>query len=110
MFGQCIKLYDLEGIEKWDVSNGRNFRSMLFDCDISLDEIKLLEKWNFSNKKYYNDLFKDFLYPKSIVLKNPSSEKAESIESISQNSISVSDGSVLEPPEITSKQIYNFNL
>ena len=47
MFYECSSLSDIKVLEKWNVSNGNNFRYMFNGCK-SLSDKKVLEKWNVS--------------------------------------------------------------
>ena len=48
MFHECSSLSDIKALEKWNVSNGKDF-SYLFSWCSSLSDIKVLENWNVSN-------------------------------------------------------------
>ena len=50
MFAKCSLLSNFKGLEKWNVSNGKDFGYMFSGCS-SLRDIKGLEKWNVSNGK-----------------------------------------------------------
>ena len=58
MFYRCSSLRDIKGLEKWNVSNGKDFGDMFFGCSSLLD-IKGLEKWNVSNGNDFGDMFMD---------------------------------------------------
>ena len=47
MFCGCSSLSDIKGLEKWNVSNGREFECMFKECS-SLTDFKGIGKWNVS--------------------------------------------------------------
>ena len=51
MFYGCSSLSEIKGLEKWNVSNGNNFRSMFCGCS-SLSDIKGLLNWNLPDWEY----------------------------------------------------------
>ena len=53
MFRGCSSLSDIKSLEKWNVSNGNNFKGMFRGC--SLSDLKSLEKWKIS-KEQFNSL------------------------------------------------------
>ena len=48
MFSGCSLLSNIESLEKWDLSNGKDFSFIFKECS-SLSDIKGIEKWNVSN-------------------------------------------------------------
>ena len=56
MFNGCSMLTDIKALEKWNVSNGKDFRGMFTECS-SLTDIKPLEKWNVSNGEDFRGMF-----------------------------------------------------
>ena len=56
MFYECSSLSDIGPLEKWNVSNGKDFSCMFSWCT-SLSDIKPLEKWNILNGINFNHIF-----------------------------------------------------
>ena len=48
MFYGCSSISDIKPLTNWNVSNGNDFGSMFYECNISVTDLKPLEKWNIS--------------------------------------------------------------
>ena len=57
MFYECSSLSDIKSLQKWNVSNGKDFSNMFHECH-SLSDIKSLQNWKdfknmFDKDKYH---------------------------------------------------------
>ena len=53
MYSCCSALSDIKALEKWNVSNGKDFYQMFWNCS-KLYNIEALEKWNISKSLLNN--------------------------------------------------------
>ena len=51
MFNGCESLSNINGLEKWNASNGNDFYKIFYESKSLLD-LKGLKKWNLSNGNY----------------------------------------------------------
>ena len=56
MFYNCYSLTNIDGLSKWNVSNGNDFDYMFYNCS-SLTDIDALSKWNVSNGICFDYMF-----------------------------------------------------
>ena len=54
-----FKIESIKSLEKWNVSNGKNFSFMFSLCKSLLDKT-ILEKWNIRNDANISDIFFDY--------------------------------------------------
>ena len=49
MFNECTKLSYISPVKDWNVSNGKNFEGMFYNCPGDIDALKI---WNISKDKF----------------------------------------------------------
>ena len=68
MFDSCVSLLDISVLQNWNVSNGKDFSHMFYDCiDVKLKQIDAFKDWNVSVDAKLDGIFEFCAFTKIIL-------------------------------------------